>query len=210
MDNYLPCNVGVPLDLSYRNLCYVLAELQRYGGGPIDPSSLEGAAVSQMDSRFGMNSSGNNFGDGDESLPAYPDAYPQAGSMRQSSGHLQQQTTRSNSGTGSKSSAIWKGPTSGISTIYGDWLEDIDWNSVSQPKYGQPVPFAGQKSTESSGEPLARKDSDQQRSSPYLKPSNGSARIYAQGSQGLIQICFPNFVALITSRRPDFVGQLSV
>ncbi|CAM6113687.1 unnamed protein product [Calypogeia fissa] len=157
------------------------AELQRYGGGPVDPSSLEAGALSQMDSRFGIHSSGNSFGDGDDSGPSYPDSYPQAGMMRQASGQSLQQTPRSNSGMGSKSSSIWKGPTSGISTIYGDWLDENEWMPVSQEKHGQLTPSAGQKGAEFSNEPLTRKEKDQQNSSPFLKPGSGSARIYCQG-----------------------------
>ncbi|KAG6549003.1 hypothetical protein Mapa_009445 [Marchantia paleacea] len=104
------------------------AELQKYGGGPFDPTAEIGAGV-QVDSKFGLNQS-NNFLDGDDVfLSSFGDGYGQVMNVRQSATASIQQNSRLNHGpgVGYKSLGGWKGPTDRISTIYGDWVEEEEW-----------------------------------------------------------------------------------
>lgn len=103
------------------------AELQRYGGGPFDSTSEVGAGV-QMDSKFGLNQS--NFLDGDDVfVSSFVDGYTQVTNVRQTISSSMQHSSRHNYGPagGFKCSEGWKGPTDRISTIYGDWVEEEEW-----------------------------------------------------------------------------------
>ncbi|PTQ30713.1 hypothetical protein MARPO_0121s0050 [Marchantia polymorpha] len=104
------------------------AELQKYGGGPFDPTAEMGSGV-QVDSKFVLNQS-SNFLDGDDVFfSSFGDGYGQVMNVRQSTAASIQQNSRLNQGpgVGYKSLGGWKGPTDRISTIYGDWVEDEEW-----------------------------------------------------------------------------------
>ncbi|KAL3693317.1 hypothetical protein R1sor_006968 [Riccia sorocarpa] len=81
------------------------AELQRYGGGPFDPSE-----AGALDSRYL---------DGDDLIISSSD---QMMNLRQ--------TFKQYYGPGGvcKNLEEWKGPTDRVSTIYGDWVDEEDWD----------------------------------------------------------------------------------
>lgn len=126
------------------------AELQRYGGGPVDPNAPTPAL---SDSKSG--------GTPSKDTGVVSSLYNHI--VRPSSaGH--------NARGGTKGASNWRGP-SEISTIYGDWLEEEEYESGEAASHD--VPTGDQEASETEGDAwrhVKRRDLPQPSSTPQHVP----------------------------------------